>query len=348
MPSYDNRFVEKTMKDFAYDAQLAAIPQTVSDILARPDLPPLDPSRLVVFAGIGTSLHAARVAADWVTRLTRQPGRALAVDAHDLGTGAVPLTGRETVVSISHRGYKIYPRASLDRARDAGCVTVAVVGEDAPEQNADAVVRTCRNETAGTFSVSYLATLAALARLVAPWDGDGAFGQALADLPPALAATLAFRIAADVAAGLTTRGPILITGFADDLVTAQEAALKIKEGAWMWTEAMSPEFALHGTPASFTPAMGALVILPARDDGGRSRLLIDVLKRLGLTHVRACGAQTGALSFAAPPHPLLRAPLAILPFHRLTSQLAHLRDTDPDTLHGHREPWAGVMTGLTL
>jgi hypothetical protein len=40
--------------------------------------------------------------------------------------------------------------------------------------------------------------------------------------------------------------------------------------------------------------------------------------------------------------------LAILPFHLLTSQLAHRLGTDPDTLHGHRQPWASVMTALKL
>ncbi|MEQ8345007.1 MAG: SIS domain-containing protein [Sneathiellaceae bacterium] len=214
-------------------------PRPQREVLVRNDTPALDPARTVVFTGIGTSLHAARVAADWVTQMTGRMGLALAVDAHDLGSGALPLTGAEQVVVISHRGYKIYPTASLERARAAGCTTIAVVGLAAPEQAADHVMRTCANETAGTFSVSYLASLAALARLVAPFDRDGAFSAALPSLPEALAQTLARPLERKVAEDIAVATPILITGFAGDLVTAQEAALKIKEGTWLWTEAMS-------------------------------------------------------------------------------------------------------------
>jgi len=32
----------------------------------------------------------------------------------------------------------------------------------------------------------------------------------------------------------------------------------------------------------------------------------------------------------------------------LTAELARLRGTDPDTMHGNREPWRAVMTGVRL
>jgi fructoselysine-6-P-deglycase FrlB-like protein len=69
-----------------------------------------------------------------------------------------------------------------------------------------------------------------------------------------------------------------------------------------------------------------------------------------LKTVATCGTiDTGAdLPFAAPPHPLLRPFVAILPFHGLTAELARARGSDPDTLHGHRSPWQAVMTGLPL
>jgi glucosamine--fructose-6-phosphate aminotransferase (isomerizing) len=69
------------MTTFAYDEQLAAIPAVVGELLARPEHPVLDPRRPIVLTGIGTSLHAARVAADWVSQLTGGRVRAVAVDA---------------------------------------------------------------------------------------------------------------------------------------------------------------------------------------------------------------------------------------------------------------------------
>lgn len=322
------------MNRFAYDKQLSSIPEVVRGIVKRTDVPALDPNRTITVAGIGTSLHAARVASDWVVMLTKGRHRALAVDAHDLGTGITPLRPDDQIVVISHRGTKRFPTASLERACAVGCATVAIVGETAPEQAADVTLRTSRNETAGTFSVSYQASLAMLARLVAatyPLEAAD-FAAALCGLPDALSATLAIPIDSNLVAELSRATPILISGFGPDLVTAQEAALKIKEGAWLWTEAMSPEFALHRTLASYRADMSAIVMMPA----------------LGIRFVATCGDSHGDLRFAAPPHPLLRPFLAILPFHRVTAELARVLGTDPDTLHGNREPWKRIMTGLCL
>ncbi|MBM3678997.1 MAG: SIS domain-containing protein [Actinobacteria bacterium] len=340
------------MTTFAYDEQLASIPAAVADVLGRDGIPSLDPGRPIVFTGVGTSLHAASVAADWVAQLASGRIRALAVDAHELGAGQTPLTARDQVVVISHRGYKRYPNAALERARKLGCPTVAVVGLEAPEQEADWTMRTCASERAGTFSVSYEAALAALARIVCsafPLEG-GAFADSLSSLPDALAATLELRPEPSLVEQVSACTAILISGFGPDLATAREAALKIKEGAWLWTEATSPELALHGTPAGYTQEMGAVVLEPATDDGGRSALLVEVLRELGLRSLVTCGPDgSGApLRFATPPHPFLRPFLAILPFHLLTAELARLRGTDPDSLHGGRDPWTRVMTGIPL
>jgi glutamine---fructose-6-phosphate transaminase (isomerizing) len=340
------------VKPFAYDAQIASIPAVVAEVLARDEVPALDTGRPIIFTGIGTSLHAARVAADWVARLSGGHVRAHAADAHDVGSGAMPLRAEDQLVVISHRGKKIYPNAALVRARAVGCHTVSVVGQAAPEQAAHITIRTCANETAGTFSVSYLASLAVLACMVSasfPREAT-TLKAAFEALPPALEHTLKQRPSEQWTTRFAQHAPILICGFGPDLPTAQEAALKIKEGTWLWTEAMSPESALHGTPASFSPHMSAIVMLPDLDDGGRSSQLVDVLRRLGLATVATCGAAgSGAdLSFALPPHPLLRPFLAILPFHLLTAELAHRLGTDPDTLHGHRQPWAEIMTALKL
>jgi glutamine---fructose-6-phosphate transaminase (isomerizing) len=334
----------------AYDAQLAAIPDVVAGLIARSDYPALDSRKAIIFAGIGTSLHAARVAAEWVTQITDGVVRAFAIDAHDLGTGSAPLRPSDQVVVISHRGKKIFPLASLKRAQALGCKTISIVGDGAPEQPADVTLRVCANEIAGTFSVSYQASLAALAKIIiATFPVEtSAFAHALPSLPKSLASTLTMVPTKAWPERFAAASPIIISGFGPDLVTAQEAALKIKEGAWLWTEAMSPEFALHGTPVSYTSQMSAIIMLPTRDDGGRSLELLGIFKRIGMKAVATCGEGSADLPFAAPVHPFLRPFLAILPFHMLTAELARLRGTDPDTLHGHREPWKSILTELKL
>lgn len=90
----------------------------------------------------------------------------------------------------------------------------------------------------------------------------------------------------------------------------------------MWIEAMSPEFALHGTPVSYRADMEAIMVLPTYGDGGCPRQLVDVLRALDLLSVVTCGENKADLGFAVPPHPLLPPFLAILPFHRLAAELA--------------------------
>ena len=107
-----------------------------------------------------------------------------------------------------------------------------------------------------------------LARLAAQFDAsaDQAFSKAIDVLPDAVQKTIRLGNPAAAAAALKEAETLLIVGFGLDLPTAQEAALKIKEGAWLWTEAMSPEFALHGTPASFHPGLAAAIIEPTELD----------------------------------------------------------------------------------
>lgn len=331
---------------FALDDQIAAQPDAVADALTK-DVPKLDAQRPIVFTGIGTSLHAARVAAAWTWLVTDGQVRAAAVDAHDLAL-RFPLTPADQVVVISHRGYKRYPQATLRKAREIGAATIAVVGSDAPEQDADVVVRTCPNETAGTFTVSYTAALAVLGALVATLGGrhHDRFSAALHEVPHTLRSTLSAPAPADVAERCGNGEPLLVVGFDLDAITADEAALKIKEGSRLWAEAMSTEFSLHGTPASFRKGMNVITMTPGVDDGGRTETLRALLADLG-AQVWTCGDIDEHLRFALT-DPWLRPFTSIVPFQRLTAELARLRGTNPDNLHGDAEPWRTAMTALEL
>jgi glucosamine--fructose-6-phosphate aminotransferase (isomerizing) len=331
---------------FALDDQIAAQPDAVAAIISRA-VPPLDARRPIVLTGIGTSLHAAEVAAAWTWLVSGGRVRATAIDAHHLAL-CYPLTADDQVVVISHRGYKRYPGAALAKARAAGATTIAIVGADAPDQEADVTVRTCPNETAGTFTVSYLSSLAALAGMVASVRGPQSerFAAALGAVPEALRSTLAVPAPVEAARACAGSEPLLLVGFDLDAVTAAEAALKIKEGARLWTEAMSTEFSLHGTPAAYRPGMDVITITPGTDDQGRMATLRALLAELG-TRAWTCGEAGEQLRFAQT-DPWMRPFTSIIPLQRLTAELARLRHTDPDTLHGGVEPWRSAMTSLEL
>lgn len=308
---------------FLYDEQIASQPDAVAAVLRRPAGIALDPRRPVLFAGLGTSLHACRVAAAW------HPG-AVAADAHELAL-ALPIRSDHQVVAVSHGGGR-FAAAVLDKARAAGALTIAIVGDGAPLPAADHVLRTCPEERAGTHTVSYLTALARLGQLT---------GQALDAVPSLVAEALRLPAPIEAARRLARREPVQISGFALDAVTASEAALKLKEATYVWAEGTSVELALHGPPAAMRAGMGAISISPARDDGGRTAALRGTLLRLSVETL-TCGSGAEDLRFPSC-DPALRPFVAVIPLQRLAAELARLTGTSPDSIHRDAEPWKSAM-----
>ncbi|HUY09763.1 MAG TPA: hypothetical protein VMW80_10015 [Candidatus Dormibacteraeota bacterium] len=335
------------MTQFAFDDQVSGQARAVAEVLDSVEVPALDSDRPVLFAGIGTSLHACRVAAYWTAELTGGRLRPWALEAHELALHGQFLSGDQVVV-VSHRGTKRFPNELLARASAAGATTVSITGWGNQNPPGDFVLRTCPDERAGTHSVSYLTALAVLGKLVARLIGSdaNAFAKALADVPSAIAGTLAEPLPTEAAERLAHREPIVVTGFGIDAITAEEAALKLKEGTYIFAEGMSQEFALHGTPAAFDPRMAAILITPGRDDGGRLLDLRGMLLELGL-EVLTCGAGVADLPFAEVEY-LLRPLVAIVPLQRLVGELARLRGANPDAIRGDQEPWSTAMPKVQL
>lgn len=339
------------MSDWHFDEHVAEQPDVVAGILGRIDVPALDPARPLIFAGIGSSLHAARIAAGWVDLLSGGRLRPPAVDAHDLA-----LTGRlrpgDQVVVVSHRGTKRYPNAVLEHAAAAGATSIAVTGFSDARPAADHVLRTCHQERSSTHTVSYMAALATLAELVCACLGPDAepLRTALAGVPGQMARTLGSPLPARPVDVLTAdRGePGIVAGTGLDAITAAEVALKLKEGTYRWIEGMHAEFALHGTPAVFRPGMPAFLIEPAGADGARLETLAGLLDRLGANVVH-CGTdeQRAGLWFAPVPA-LVRPFVSALPFHLLVAAAARVLGANPDATHLDEEPWAGAFAGVTL
>ncbi len=336
------------MTTFAYDDQMRSQPAAVEAVLDATPVPRLDPGRRLVLSGIGTSLHACRVASYWAAELSGGRLQVPALEAHELALHGRWEPGDQLVV-VSHRGTKRFPNELLARAREAGATTVLITGLGPEDPPGTQVLRTCADERAGTHTVSYLSALAVLARLVSRALGDPSPGflDALARVPEALRETLAMKIPAELAGKLSGRGPVLITGFGIDAVTAEEAALKLKEGAYLWAEGMSEELALHGTPAVLDARSAAIILQPGREDGGRAPQLQALLEELGLL-VLTCGPEPGAdLGFATVDY-LLRPFVAIVPLQRLVGELARVRGSNPDTIRAEESPWREALVRVRL
>jgi glucosamine--fructose-6-phosphate aminotransferase (isomerizing) len=335
------------MVDFVLDSQIASQPAAIREVLARQQVPSLDAERPIIFSGIGTSLHACRVAARWLFELSAGHIHPIVLNAHDLALTA-PISSRDQVIVVSHRGTKVFPRAALTRARQHGATTVAISGIDAPEQDADYVIRTCAGEQSSTHTVSYTTSLAVLAQLVVQIVGEAGkpFSAELERVPDLIDQVLAQPAPVQIAQRLVACEPLLLTGVGLDAITASEAALKFKEGTYTWAEGMETENALHGPPAALRVGMGAITLTPADEDGQRTQRLRISLQELGVISI-TCGDRSEDLWFPSM-HPLVRPFVTIVPLQRLTSELARIKQTNPDSIHIDVEPWQTVMKNIIL
>jgi glucosamine--fructose-6-phosphate aminotransferase (isomerizing) len=290
---------------FVYDAQIASQPDAVQAVLDRAAPPRLDPARPLIFAGLGTSLHAARVAAAWAG----YPAQAL--DAHELAL-RLPIPRGAQVVVVTHGGRGPFAAAALAKARAAGARTFAVVGEGAPQLEADVLLRTCPEERAHTHTVSHLTALAVLGRML---------GVDLSLAPRLLREALAQPAPLDEARKLAGCDALLVAGFGVDAIGAQEGALKLKEATFKWAEGMAVEQALHGPHAALHAGMGAILIPPAGDDAGRTAALRAFCEKRGVAVV-----ELRVVDCDEPLRPLIAA----VPLQRLAAEVARLCGGDPD------------------
>jgi len=290
---------------FLFDEQIESQPDAVRAVLDRPPPPLLDRARPLIFAGLGTSLHACQVAAAW------SGFPAVALDAHELAL-RLPIPRDAQLVVVTHGGKGPFAAATLAKARAAGARTFAVIGEHAPALEADVVLRTCPEERAETHTVSYVTALAVLGRML---------GLDLGDVPRLLRAALAEKPPLDEARLLAGCDPLLVTGFGIDAITAAEAALKLKEATLKWAEGMPVEQALHGPHLAVRKGMGAVLIPTAADDAGRTAALQALCEKRGLIVVRLASPQCPEL---------LRPIITIVPLQRLTAELARITGGNPD------------------
>ncbi|SDP20311.1 glucosamine--fructose-6-phosphate aminotransferase (isomerizing) [Actinopolyspora xinjiangensis] len=338
------------MTSEAFDGYVAGQAEAVRRLSDEGDLAVLDARRPVVLTGIGTSLHACRIAAAWTRMLSGGRVRAHAVDAHDLALSE-EITSQDQIVVVSHRGTKQRPNEVLARAAAAGARTVAISGEGAlPE--AETVIPTVPQEKASTHTISYLASLTVLARLIRGMLGTDAepLRHALTTVPDALLRTLELPLNQAAVDALVENhpAPAFIAGTGLDQITAQEAALKLKEGTYRWVEGLHTEFALHGTPAVYSDRTTAYLLRPANEDGGRTEELAALLDRIGAT-VLFAGERGSDATLTFEPVPLhVRPFVTILPFQRLVSAAAAARGASPDLTHMEAEPWYTAMRELQL
>jgi glutamine---fructose-6-phosphate transaminase (isomerizing) len=275
-------------------AALLAQPNWLAGVEERVGSRRLPPGR-VVFTGCGTSFHAAQTGGEAVQALDAVLDPPVA----------------DVLVCISHEGAT---PLTLEAASASAAPVWAVTGaRESPlgELAEEVVVATPALEESWCHTASYTCAVAALAVLR---------GEDVSALPAAVAEVLEGRGPAP-----SDHGRVVVAGAGRDWPTAQEAALKLREGAFVAAEAHHTEQLLHGHLAAIDETVRAFVLEGEGRAGERARDAANALRVLGCE-----------VDLVATRHPVVD----IVHFQRLTLATAERRGVDPDRIRRDDERWA--------
>ncbi len=309
--------------------QLAANARAVADIAAHLRR---SPPRAVVTCARGSSDHAATYAKYLIeTRAGVLTASAAPSIASVYGV-AQHLEGC-LFIAISQSGRSPDLLASVAAAKRSGAWVLALCNDaSAPLCSAaDACLPLHAGpELSVAATKSWIASLAAIAQLVAAWTADAALADAVASLPSQLTQCWS----QDWSAALPTlvhAEHLYVIGRGLGLSLAQEVALKAKETCGLHAEAWSSAEVRHGPLALLGERFPALLF--AQDDATRPGL--EALAReLGARGVPVLAAGCGeppVLCLPVPRLPAATAPIALAASaYRLYASLAVARGLDPD------------------
>jgi glucosamine--fructose-6-phosphate aminotransferase (isomerizing) len=300
----------------------------------------------ITFVGIGTSLHAARVAESWMREFSGGRLWAHYEQSFELVHHPIAFTSKDAVVMITHTGTTTASVQASRMARAAGALTVAITGEMSGEgvRGADFQIETCEQEVAFAYTKSYTTALAALAILIArvverrKLLADGYSHKELTQVPRLMREALKLEPQVrELAKRMAPLARIEIFGTGVGWATASEAALKIKEACYIAAEGFETEEILHG-PFSETDTRATLIgLLTGRETDVRARQILRAAGELKM--LRAAIASPSANHDISAEHILvvpevaewLTAFVHLVPLQLLTYFLALERGLNPDT-----------------
>jgi len=269
----------------------------------------------IVLVGTGTSLHAAELGAMMLDAAGRDARWYPAATWARWSTGPRP---GDALLVLSHTGETAYAaRARADAlAARVPVVSVTGAGRGWPE-----AIETVAPDESHTYTVSYTATLAVLARLAHELGAaDGSPGQ-LAQAAAAVRRACTDPGTEDVAVPARS---LAIAGCGPWGITAREGALKIREGARMLAEGFDTDRLLHGGAVPLTAADGLVLLEPAADPDGLTAALGSAAEAEGVPMSVLAAADGDRL-----PPLLAQIPMTVR-LQLLAERLARLRRQNPD------------------
>lgn len=288
------------------------------------------PPVAVVTCARGSSDHAATYAKYLIETMTGTPTASAALSIASL-YDAPAVAGNRLCLAISQSGKSPDLLAAVQQQRDAGAFVVALVNaESSPLADlADVIIPLSAGvERSVAATKSYIASLAAIAALVAAWTEDAALETALTALPAQLMQAFALDWSPAVGAfqGATN---LFVLGRGYGLGVAQEAALKFKETSGLHAESFSAAEVRHGPMAIVGAAFHVLAFGGTDRAAAGVRTVADEFRARNATVLLADPVGGDLPAIAA--HPAIEPILMIQSFYRMASALALARGHNPDS-----------------
>jgi glutamine---fructose-6-phosphate transaminase (isomerizing) len=304
----------------------------------------------VVFTGMGSSLAAARLAAQRIAASGRWTTVVEAGELFHYGLEGWPAGSLFVLVSQSGRSAEVV--ALAERLRSIGGIRLITVVNDLSSRLAslgDVVVPLRAGMETTVSTKTFLATLVVLQELADALTGDPGrtAGLILGAELPQLVRRLASgpEIADEAALGFSSVDALVVVGRGPAFAAADYAALILKETCALPAEAMPAGSFRHGPIEITGPAAGMIVLAPeGRTQTLSIRLAADTA-RLGsptwllttsgdVPSSRGVGSDTRGLVVSELPSipEMLAALLYAVPLQRLAVTLAELRGRQPGVL----------------
>jgi len=294
------------------------------------------PPQFAVTCARGSSAHAATFAKHLIELHLGIPVAAMAPNIATVYRRPLRLGGQLFLaISQSGRSDDLVETAAM--ARDAGAVTAAFVNtSESPLAAACEFVLPigAGPELSIAATKSFVATLAALLRLLAAWSGDERLPDAIDRLPERLISATDLDWAAALGP-LADADSLIAIGRGPTLAIAREAALKLKEIANRHAEPFSGAEFLHGPVALVEPRYPILMFVPDDEAAeGLLRLAADLSGKGAALFIAGARRDTTAgpqwLPTLSPDHPETDAVCLIQSFYAMMVRLAERLGIDPE------------------
>ncbi|XXT36512.1 SIS domain-containing protein [Sorangium sp. So ce513] len=291
------------------------------------------PPPSVVTIARGSSDHAAAYLAYLVMTQLGCPVASLPPSVVTLYRAPLRLPGA-LAVAVSQSGQSPDVVSALGACGAAGAVTAALVNQPgSPLEQAAASTLPLRAgaERSVAATKSFIASLSAMARLVACWREDAALGDALRALPDALSAAAEVDVSPLVGA-LAGEERLLVLGRGPGFSIALEAALKFKETCALHAEAFTVAEVQHGPMALIDERFPLLIFAPRGPAQAGLVQVAEGFRGQGAKVILVGPAGLPGVDLAVPgsPHELLDPLCQIQAFYLAAASLAEARGLDPD------------------